>query len=196
MTVESLRYASQTNRVNLAYVQAHVGHRGNERADLLAKRGTEGYGIDHSTSIPQPLNHIKGLVNINIIKMWQDRWRGRKDCRQTKLWFPLIDKRRACGVMHTGRVDFSKCVQLMTGHNYLKRHTSLVDHNDNNLCRLCEEDEETSLHVAAECPALARVRRDICGSHVVEAPLKWSATRLISFLREAHVDELFEQIEG
>ena len=99
----SLRYSCQTNRVNLAYVKAHVGHRGNERADLLAKRGMEGYGIDHSTSIPQPQNHFKDLVNINIIKMWQD-------CRQTKLWFPLIDKWRACGVMHTGRVDFSKCV--------------------------------------------------------------------------------------
>lgn len=46
-TVESLQYASHENQLHLAYVAVHVRHRGNEKADELAKHWADGYGIDH-----------------------------------------------------------------------------------------------------------------------------------------------------
>ena len=52
----------------------------------------------------------------------------------------------------------SVMVQIITGHNFLKRHDSLVDKEDNNEYRLCLEDTKTSFLIVAECPALAEPR--------------------------------------
>ena len=94
---------------------------------------------------------------------WQADWEKRADCRQTKLWFPYISKRLSFSLLALGRIELSKMIQLITGHNFLKRHEALVNKSEDADCRLCLEDEETSFHVIAECPALARQRQQTFG---------------------------------
>ena len=53
-------------------------------------------------------------------------------------------------------------VQFLTGHNKLKRHKNIQNGvNDPHSCRLCLEEEKSSYHVIAECPATKSVRTKV-----------------------------------
>ncbi len=66
--------------------------------------------------------------------------------------------KRPFQLLRKGRKEFSEAVQLITGHNFLQRHKVIVQEDINPLCRSCGEDEETSHHVVAKCPAFAAIR--------------------------------------
>ena len=80
----------------------------------------------------------------------------------------------------------------MSTSNYLRRHAALVGDLEDDECRLCMEGEESSFHLVAECPALARTRLSIFGDFVLEVPLQWSRSQVTSFLRVALIGTLFD----
>jgi hypothetical protein len=59
-----------------------------------------------------------------------------------------------------------------------------------------EDEEETSFHVVAECPALARQRYDVLGSIYLSKPLDWSQGKILHFLRETSMGEILEPQRG
>ncbi len=83
-------------------------------------------------------------------------------------------------------------VQLITCHNFLQRHKVIVQEDDDPLCRSCGEDEETSHHVVAECPAFAAIRLGVLGTPVLQGTLHWS-TKIAEFLREINFSSLQDQ---
>jgi hypothetical protein len=44
---------------------------------------------------------------------------------------------------------------LLTGHNTLRRHLYIMGLSNNFICRKCDTEEETSVHILCECEALA-----------------------------------------
>ena len=94
--------------------------------------------------------------------------------------------------MNTERAAFGTLVQILTGHNFLKRHNALVDHTDDAECRLCLEEEETTFHVVAECDALVSARTNAFSERYLNLPLQWSTHQLASFLREAQIGQLLD----
>jgi hypothetical protein len=46
-------------------------------------------------------------------------------------------------------------IDLLTGHNTLRRHLHIIGLSDSPLCRKCGAEEETSAHILCECEALA-----------------------------------------
>ncbi len=60
------------------------------------------------------------------------------------------------------------------------------------MCRSCGEDEETSHHVVAECPAFAAIRLRVLGTPVHQGTLHWS-TQIAEFLREINFSSLQDQ---
>ncbi len=67
---------------------------------------------------------------------------GITDCRQAKQWFPPFAKKISFELLRKGRKEFSKAVQLITGHNFLQRHTVIVQEDADPLRRSCGEDGE------------------------------------------------------
>jgi len=43
----------------------------------------------------------------------------------------------------------------LTGHNILRRHLHIMGLGNNPICRKCDIEEETSVHILCECEALA-----------------------------------------
>ena len=193
-TQHALIRAGDVNTIILRWVKAHKGHEGNEKADTLAKAGTVTQDIcDGAPHIPESM--VKMRFKNKFQCLWQEYWTNRPDCRQTKQWLPRISKKISFDILKLNRKEISWAVQLITGHNFMKRHESLVNSNDESECRLCLEDDETSHHIMAACPALARVRLEVLGSPFLDTPLHWSIKKVSSFVRKASIGYLLDPAE-
>ena len=68
--------------------------------------------------------------------------------------------------------------------------------NDPHSCRLCLEEEESSYHVIAECPATQSVR-----TKFFELPIPknlsntpdWTVNQVVGFLKESSVGDMLDQ---
>ncbi len=188
--IELLNRAGEQNFITLHWIKAHAGHPGNERADEIAKMGAQDRSLLGTDRPNVPSSMIKRSLKGKFTKKWNDLWQARIDCRQTKQWFPTVNPHKSFKLLQLDRTLFSHMVQLITGHNFLKRHESLVNDGDDDECRLCLEDQETSYHVFAECPALAGIRRTVLGD-IFRADLhSLTIYQATSFFREAHIGRL------
>ena len=86
-------------------------------------------------------------------------------------------------------------MQFLTGHNKLKRHKNIQEGViDPNSCRLCLEDEESSFHVIAECPAMQTYRSRVFKlPTILSNPPDWTVTQLEKFLRISPIGEMLDQ---
>jgi ribonuclease HI len=153
-----LKQLDKTHKWSLSWVKAHVGLKGNEQADKLAKKGTQ---FKHAVSnIPiAPIHTINEITKFTYAN-WETYWNGRIDCRQTKLWFPAPNPKISKEIMQLNKMDFGLITRWFTGHCFLARHEALI-HNEDPTCNLCFIDEQTPWHLLRECPATNRIRRNI-----------------------------------
>ena len=92
-------------------------------------------------------------------------------------------------LLSSRRQIFGEVGRFVTGHNHLARHDALVlhgtDDNEENYCRFCSEDMETTYHVLAECPMFATERLHNFGEYHLVRPLDpFSNQSLISYLND------------
>ncbi len=104
---------------------------------------------------PVPKVIIKNQIETFFQNKWQIRWKNLGSCRQTKFW---ISKPGIMGkqIQMLGRATLSNVIQALTGHNYLNYHCSQMDRSLPETCRFCGEGHEEFIHLARECPALAK----------------------------------------
>ncbi|GIY45304.1 uncharacterized protein CDAR_246041, partial [Caerostris darwini] len=98
-----------TGQVRLFWIKAHVGHMGNERADVLAKEPTTNPDIQHPTVAN--LHFIKQLIKKEILAEWQDRWSNSTKGREVFLLLPRVNVTRVQGDFYVN--------QLISGHGAL-----------------------------------------------------------------------------
>jgi len=182
------------NTTFLRWVKAHVGYYGNEKADSLAKMGADDPDLRMEKPPALSPSVASYLVKRGFDWLWNERSRKSTDCRQTKQWFPATKRELSGGLLRLGRNSLSVVLQLIRGHNFLRRHNALVKSDEEAECRLCGEDEETSFHIVAECPALARTRLSVLGYFKLSEPLDWSVSKVLCFLRETSVEELMDPL--
>ncbi|GIY78163.1 putative 115 kDa protein in type-1 retrotransposable element R1DM [Caerostris darwini] len=84
-----------TGQVRLFWIKAHVGHMGNERADVLAKEATNSPDIQLSTDAD--LHFIKQLIKKDILAEWQDRWSNSTKGREVFILLPKSSSPRSHG---------------------------------------------------------------------------------------------------
>ena len=188
--IESLNTLAADRKVTLRWVKAHVGHVGNERADMLAKEGSELVVDGVEPFLPVPTCEFKLLVRDGLDKRWTKQWRVLDGHRQTKLWFDGPCRPKAYVGLRLDRVSLGTMVQFITGHNFMARHSHLLKEWDDPTCRLCLEEEETAWHVVAECPATRCLREDIFQEHFLWPNPKWSVKQITTFLRRESIGEL------
>ena len=92
------------------------------------------------------------------------------------------------------RKKLSILVQIITGHNFLKR---IVHEKDENKCHLCLEDQQISFHIMAKCPALAEPSLRVFGTPFLYQPsLRWSSREIASFIHEASIGHFLDPNEA
>jgi hypothetical protein len=161
----SLDKLALTNEVELTWVRAHIGTAGNERADILAKEGSEIVPMDPEPIAPVPRCQLERDIEDTVEKRWLERWQAKPEARQSKMFWPRPDRNRTINLLRFTRESFGLTVQMFTGHNHYNRHKFLIKEADSPMCRFCTEAEETSDHLLCYCPRLNEQRFDALGSH-------------------------------
>ena len=93
-------------------------------------------------------------------------------------------------------------MQFITGHTWWKRHQSIISSAKgvatDPTCSLCEDGEETPIHLIHECGRVFLQSREIFGwpqfdedHNDIEYTLDWSAKQIIQFIHSPHVGALF-----
>ena len=89
-------------------------------------------------------------------------------------------------------------VQFITGHNYMKRHQSIVDYGYPEMlecwCRLCDDGEESSYHLLVECDRLHNKRRAIFHELELNPPFfeQMKPSALLRFLSQCKIPDFLE----
>ena len=193
-TIISLNLLSRYNDVKLRWVRGHSGHAGNSRADELAKQGAG--DIDNlANDMPAVSNSLlRANLKIAITAEWERSWIALESCRQTKHFFPSLNQKFSRDLMRSRKRAYSILVQLVTGHNHMRRHNTIVEYSWPDMefadCRFCSEDEESSFHLLARCPNFAPQRLEYLGDVFLDHPFKVKCKALIGFLPDADIEGL------
>ena len=200
---EAVKY-SGLQSLELSWVKGHAGYLGNEEADRLAAIGvTLTIASDAPSMSEKQINgQVKSYFHSEWGKIWwEERHNKKTRTRQTRMFFPHLRPEFSFQLINHRREIYSMLVQLITGHNYARRHQFFIDttkgevdpilDQHRKLCSLCGEGEETSSHLLAECSRLMPLRLSIFGKLTLEPPfLDLKSSQLVSFLRGAPIDAL------
>ena len=191
-----LNALGKDNQIHLKWVKAHVGTPGNEIADFLAKKGSSlGDGPTNELLIPKAKQNLE--INEYFYSKWSKAWKFYDQARQTKIWFPKPDLKKSIQLLRLSRNSLSRIAQFLTGHNKLKRHKNIQSGiNDPHSCRFCLEEEESSFHVIAECPATQSIRTRVFELPIptnLPDPPDWTVSQVLKFLKESTVGHLLDQ---
>ena len=89
--IDKLNSLSISSKVDIKYVRAHADHTGNEAADVDAKLGTK--NTENKADIPPPISWAKLRIRQEMYRDWCLRWYQLELARQTRIWFPSVNKR-------------------------------------------------------------------------------------------------------
>jgi ribonuclease HI len=189
--VDKLNQLGHQNYVKLCWIKSHVGHEGNEKADKLAKEGASKRSHFVSDRPRISMKVIKTMVKQKVDEIWNEDWKKSLPCRQTKIWFPNIDKPKSVHIIKLQRREHSLLSQIITGHSYLRRHESLINPEVDSICQFCQEDEQTAYHLIMECPSLWQQRWDIFGVAYLSSKdtMAWEVPKVVQFLREVKLPD-------
>ena len=155
--MNSLNNLGRVNKVTVRWVKAHINIEGNEIADSLAKQGAQA-GAGTIINLLPTMNRQKACIREFYYKKWSNEFVLNKQARQTKLFFPKPNKNRSLELLNRSRKDLAMLVMCCTGHNFLRKHRFLQKQIDVSKCRLCDYEEESSLHIISHCPAFELTR--------------------------------------
>ena len=186
--INAINKLGKYNKVHIKWVKAHIGIPGNACADYLAKNGST-LGEGHSREMSVPSIKVKRDIEKFYYKRWAQNWHEYQHARQTKIWFQKPDQNKSKTLVGLNRENLSLLIQFLTGHNKLKRHRNIQNNiNDPHSCRLCLEEEESSYHVIAECPATQYFRWNIFHTTtVLQKHPVWSVWQILKFLKDSKV---------
>ena len=148
-TIRTLNIASLGRNITLHWTRAHIGTIGNERADEGAKKGGM---LEISDNINVPKAERMQRIEKFFYDQWGKSWNEYKKARMTKLFYINPCKNQAKYILKLGRIELSRFIKIITGHNGLFYFKHRVDPQINPTCRFCLEQDETFYHLVTECP--------------------------------------------
>ena len=104
---------------------------------------------------PEPVLSITSTTVRNAMKQWAvweqyKLWNSTVGCRQAKSMLKGIDLSLSKYAIRLTRRDLCILIGLLTGHADLNRHLTLIKVRSGPNCPLCQEEEETVLHLLGD----------------------------------------------
>ena len=139
----------------------------------------------------------KAEINSKILEFfyasWSRDWKSYNKANMSKFFYKSPDINQAKYVLKLGRIEMSRFVKIITGHNGLFYFKNKIDKEINPQCRFCLEDVETFTHLLTDCPRFINKRREIFLDLDLKTNEKWSVRDLLSFSTS---DGIREALDG
>ena len=159
---KELNMLAINNTVTVEWVKAHIGIKGNEIADSLAKEGCSGTPNNCNTPIPNSMIKRKSILraDMNTYKLFQEQGgKHTKDLiNETKQVKRVI---KIFGNLNNQRKKFRTLTHLLTNNGPYNKLLHKIGKADTTKCTICEEEDETAKHIIMRCPAIATLRLGI-----------------------------------
>ena len=178
---ELQKISDKVRSLSLRWIKAHVGHDGNELADEYAKQGAA--ADTNVFQLKTTRSEIKCLIETKCNDLWSQKWTNYKHCRQTKNFYPFISIDLYNKTKKLSRSGLSTLIKIVTGQNNLNYLSNIIDARHTELCRFCEEEDETFIHLLNECPVFQANRVDLLKGSVVVGSVDWDPRVLLEFAR-------------
>ena len=186
--INSLNELGKTCQIELKYVRGHADHVGNTWADFFAREGAS--KEENLVELPSPNANALRKISQKLYDSWNARWCSSDEFRQTKIWFPVVNKKISDILLKLDRRTLGDMIGIFTGHNRLNYHQSKIDAEKSPICRFCGWDDESSWHLIGECEAFWRSRSNIFNQPFLDNPPDWSVNQLLKFYNKIKLKDL------
>uniref|UniRef100_V5GTB7 RNase H type-1 domain-containing protein n=1 Tax=Anoplophora glabripennis TaxID=217634 RepID=V5GTB7_ANOGL len=174
---EALVVASAANSISVCWVKGHEQCYGNKEADKLARSasGLNIFGPGPSSVLP--LSALVGIIKEDTHKEFMKRWDETISCHFAKEFLVYPSKDTAKKYLAMSRSNLRLVTGIQTGHCWLRKHLYNMGKCETPLCRGCEQEDETVLHLLCECTAVSSTRESMLGerwpsmAYIREIPL-------------------------
>ena len=170
---QALNRLGKKNMVELIWIPAHVGHKGNEIADRLAKLGSAMNNkqvIYPEPHAPIPISYINGIIKEWADRAHQQKWMSPADprfCRQTRMFLKEARNNVWKLIQNKNRTFVMYACQILTGHANTNKHLFRMNLADNPGCQQCGFHEETIEHLIGYCPRYNKLRLELFGNNTI-----------------------------
>ena len=197
--------AKQCKKLIIRWVKSHQSDPqfiGNQISDFIANSHAKNPEIPIAYDVPKPaFATFKSLLSSKVDDLWGQYWRKLDHGRQTKEFFPIIEKGRSHKILCQPKKVFSKLLQCLSGHAFLAKHNAIVgapsgpSHYGPQLdpeCRLCNVGHlQTPAHLLSECGYFLLLRAQIFEVYTLHAPYNTlPISKIIKFLQQSKLSEL------
>ena len=191
--VENLnKLANRARSVTLVWIPAHRGHDGNERADVLAKRGSRETGKARYLDVQVPRAAIKARIRGEVYREWESEWRAMKTANHARSFYGGPSPGKAKFVYKLARLELGRFARIISGHNNLGFFQTKIGLADTAECRFCKQGNETIMHLFSECPCFMSFQMSILQNKIPSTDMKWSVRDLLNFSYVPGINEAFE----
>jgi hypothetical protein len=132
------------------YSPSHIGIRGNDEADTLAKMAAA--DVDSPLAVYNLMADFTGYIKSKIWEKWQTAWNQVDNHLHTIQ--PIVRKKILLPNDRKSQVVISR---LRSGHTSLT-HSWLLDKKTRPTCSFCQREAATVPHLLRDCPALVEQR--------------------------------------
>ncbi|XP_044739636.1 uncharacterized protein LOC123300996 [Chrysoperla carnea] len=153
---ELYKITNENYSVSFIWCPSHIGVRGNETVDLLAKEGA----LNGENSMYQPpYSDLYSECRSQILEEWQIEWDYSSKIKGSAIAAlqPVPILRPWFDGLQLDRHTIVTIGRLRTGHNCLPRHLNKIKIKNNAHCA-CGHDCCDENHVLLECPLLSHQR--------------------------------------
>ena len=170
---------------------------GNLNSDFIANSTAKNLEIPIEYDAPKPsFSTIKSKLVLKVDDLWGQKWMKKEDYgRQTKLFFPYIDKSRSHKILCRPKRVFSRLCQFISGHNFLARHNFIVygpqDEGYDPNCQYCDMGmPQTAKHLLSDCGYFLLLRSQIFRAYTIDPPFTFPISKLVTFLISMGIEDL------